>query len=320
MTDRRYGNACLAVALSALAACVLPASAWAVCGINSVGFANFSSEITPPMRHGATASAYTSLRATFSGPGGGSDADCRFAIRSLTGRVTLFSDPTKSINYSIATLRTGGAVVSFTTSPSSFVPVTRGIRDFDLFMIVPDGNHALGTYFDTSATLEVYDGAVLVASTGFPSAPPQIHFRSPIDDSCTIGSTFDGGTRSLDFSNGSTISLAQQFATFGNITCSGGADVLLTSSNGGVTRSSGGASGTLQSFFDYVATTTINGVPIALDTSLQAGTGTAERVSASVPTSITNVPLSIGIMPRQPARGLTAGQYSDVLTITIIAR
>ncbi|CAN1722175.1 exported protein of unknown function [Hyphomicrobium sp. 1Nfss2.1] len=306
--------------LCGLVVSLLPSPAGAACGITSVTLASFISETTPPMRHGGTASAYTRLTATFSGPGDNSDADCRIAIRSSTGRVTLFSDPTKSINYSIATLRTGGSVVSYTMSPSSFIPVTRGARQFDLYVVIPDGNHTLGTYFDMSAYLEVYDGAVLVVSTGFQSAPPQIHYNSPIEDSCTIGSTFDGGTRVLDFSNGSTISLVQQFATFGDVTCSGAADVTLSSANGAVTNASSVSIGSFQRYFDYVATTTINGVAVTLDTSQLAATGNAESVTVIVPSGIANAPLSVGVTPKQPAKRLPAGAYADVLTISVIAR
>lgn len=301
-------------------ALVTASSSWAVCGITGVAGANLISDVpTPLMRHGATASGYTRLTMTFTAPAGGSDADCRIAIRSPTGLVRNPSVSTP-IPYSIATLRTGGSVVGYTTSPASFLPVTRATTQADLYIVIPDGNYTFGSYFDQSGVvLELYNGTALIATAPFVGAPPNVHILDFIQTACSIGTGSDGGTRSLDFSNGATISLAQKFATFGDVTCTGAADVALSSSNGAATGS-GAGNPNFQNHFDYIATTTLNGVTVSLDTSQLESTGTTETATVSVPAGLTNMPLAIGVTPKQPAKSLLAGSYADVLTLTITAK
>lgn len=296
-----------------------PTVAGAACGITGVNGQSFVTEVpTPLMRHGGTASGYTRLTLTFTAPGGGSDVDCRIAIRTPTGQLR---SPTTSvaIPYVVSTLRTGGSIISYTAAPASFLPVVRTDTQLDLYIVISDATYPFGSYFDNSGVVvELYDGTTLKATAPFVSAPPNLHIFDYIQTACTIGTGADGGTRVLDFSDGSTISLAQKFAVFGDITCTGTADVSLSSANGGATNPVA-ANASFQAHFDYVATTTLNGVTVSIDTSDIGSTGGAETVTVTVP-GMTNTPLSVGVTPKLPAKSLLAGSYADVLTIRIEAR
>ena len=134
---------------------------------------------------------------------------------------------------------------------------------------------------------------------------------------CTIGGAANGGTKTLDFSNGKTVSTTQQFAIFGSVTCNNSAVMTLTSQNGAVTNAAATDS-THQNFFDYIATTTVNGGTVTLNTSTVPGTGAAETSTGNITsTSTTNAVLSVGVTPIAPTQPLVAGSYNDVLTLTI---
>ncbi len=136
---------------------------------------------------------------------------------------------------------------------------------------------------------------------------------------CTIGGVANGGTQTLDFSNGpsATISLGSKIASFGAVTCNAAAILNLTSQNGAALT---GASATPshQNFFDYVATTTINGGTVTLSTSSNPASGAPESATGSITAlSTTNAPLAITVTPQGPVKPLVAGGYADVLTLTI---
>lgn len=253
----------------------------------------------------------TTLNVTFINANG-IGTSCFVAIK-ISG--TLTSGGGQTIPYSISTAAGGSPIISFVTAPGSTATVSAAITSLQLYLIIPPGSYQSGTYVNAGALLEAFDGTALVAPgpATFPVTPTLQYLQS----TCTIGGVANGGTQSLDFSNGSTISTVQKLASFGAVTCNNKATLKLTSSNGAAKSGTAG-SASHQNFFDYTATTTINGGTVTLDTSTTPAVGAPESATGNITAlSTTNAPLSIAVQPKPPAKPLVAGSYADVLTLTV---
>jgi hypothetical protein len=283
------------------------------CKVNSVSSATISQAPAMATLSTAHSGVPATLTVNFPATNGNSGA-CALAMK-IGGTLTRTGGGTMS--YTIATASTGSPTISFTTtlnSTFSFTP-TNGTTSISLnvYLIVPNGIYASGLYSDSTALAQIYDGATLKGSG---AVTPSVNYTA---NTCNIGGSANGGTQSVDFSNGATIQTSAKSAAFGAVDCNSPATITLRSANGAATAT--GASGANhQNFFDYIASTTVNGATVILDTSSNPAIGTAESASASiVANTTTNAALSVGITPKSPGKPLAAGTYSDVLTVTITA-
>lgn len=220
----------------------------------------------------------------------------------------------------------GGALLNYTVTPAGGVPsfppanVTNGqfvvTATLTVTVTLPGGQTGpSGIYNGTLQAQMELAGGGLYGTPG--SAAVTASITNP--PTCTIGGVANGGTQTLDFSNGpsATISLGSKIASFGAVTCNAAAILNLTSQNGAA-LSGASATPSHQNFFDYVATTTINGGTVTLSTSSNPASGAPESATGSITAlSTTNAPLAITVTPQGPVKPLVAGGYADVLTLTI---
>ena len=281
----------------------------AVCLVTGVNSASFSTALPSGVLSTTSQNAVpTTFSISVSGIVG---LGCAIAFK-ISGILT--STGGRTIPYSISTSSGGTPVVSYTSTATSTVPLTSANATFQLYLIIPAGLYSVGTYVDTSASVQVYETLSPILGATRSVVPTLIISQA----TCTIGGSASGGTRTLNFSNGTTVSTAPQVATFGTINCNNSAVISLTSANGAAT-SVAPATTAFQNFFDYVATSTINSGTATLDTSNNAGRGAPETSTGAISAAITiNAPFSVSVTPKNPAKPLVAGTYNDVLTITII--
>ena len=287
----------------------LPGSARALCLVTGVTSASFSNAIPSGVLSNTSQNAVpTTFSISVSGVFG---SGCSIAFK-ISG--TLTSTAGKTVPYSVSTSSGGTPVVSFTTTATSTVPLASATATIPLFLILPAGVYAVGTYVDSSASVQVYESLSPILGATRSVVPTLVISQA----ACTIGGSASGGSRTLNFSNGKTISTVAQIATFGTIICNNSAVISLTAANGAATSVTP-APTAFQNFFDYVATTTINGGAATLDTSTNAGRGAPETSTGAITSTTTvNAPFSVSVTPKNPAKPLIAGTYNDVLTITIV--
>jgi hypothetical protein len=221
-------------------------------------------------------------------------------------------------------VRFGGTeVLAYTVSPNDVSPAfanpsttnsqTTISASFTTTIALAGGQSGPNGTYNGTLTAQALLGGTPYGSPG--SALVSLVVGNPT--SCTIGGLSNGGTQTVDFSNGKTISTAQKFAVFGSVTCNAPATIALTSS-GGAAKSGSAASTSHDNFFDYTASTTVNGATVTLNTSSNPARTGPETASASITAATTtNAPLSIAVQPIAPPKPLVAGSYSDVMTVTI---
>ena len=172
-----------------------------------------------------------------------------------------------------------------------------------------------GTYTDTTVSLILFRTST--SNTVVGTMPLTFQATVAYPSQCTIGGSSNGGTQTLDFSSGSTISTSPKIANFATVTCNNSATLTLTSSQGAA-KSAAVATASHTNFFDYVASTTINGGTVTLNTAaVPAACGPETATGSIVATTTTAAPLAISVQPTLPVKPLAAGSYSDVLTLTI---
>ncbi len=315
MFSRTIAHMAQAFAVVAVYCVVGSSGAFAVCRVASVTSASISVAPATTTLSTAHAGVPATLTINYTRANGASTA-CLIAVK-ISG--SLIKSGGATMPYTIATASGGTPVISFTTthgSTASFTPAVGATSTtLAVFMVIPNGVYASGLFADATGVAQIFstNGVNLLASG---AVTPTVNYTA---NTCTIGGSASGGTQSVDFSSGSSISIGQKSAAFGAVTCNSPATVTLSSANGAATAT-GAAGTTHQNFFDYVASTTVNGAAVSLDTSANPARGAAESASASiVANTTTNATLSIGITPKAPAKPLVAGSYSDILTVTITA-
>ena len=285
----------------------------AVCLILGVSSASLSTAIPAGILSNTSQNAIpTTLSISFAASVGTSSG-CSVAFK-ISG--TLTSSGGATIPYSISTSSSGSPTVSYTTNLGSSAPVTPTTVSVPLFLIIPAGVYRPGTYIDSTARVEAYNSIAPITLLASRAVTPTLQVTQTY---CTIGGTTNGGSKTLDFSNGATVSTVQQTANFGTVICNNTATISLSSAKGAATNAASAVTG-FQNYFDYVAQTTINGGTAILDTAANPAVGSSESATGNI-TAVTtvNAPFSVRVTPRAPAKPLMPGAYSDVLTVTITA-
>ena len=281
----------------------------AACTITGISSASLTTAVpTGALSTSTSNSVPATLSITFTSSIGASSG-CSIAFR-ITG--TLRAPSGSTMSYGISSAPGGSPVISFTTTVASSASVTQTTTSLPVYLIIPPGNYAVGTYTDASALVQAFDAGTTLLATR--SVGPTLQYTQTV---CTIGGSANAGTQTLDFSGSTAISTTAQLVTFGTVNCNNTAVMTLSSAQGAAVSSASG-SASHQRFFDYIATTTVNGGTVTLDTSSNAGTGSIETATGNISAvSTTNAALSISVTPIGPSKPLVAGSYSDVLTLTI---
>ena len=242
-----------------------------------------------------------------------------------TGSGACTSTDLVAFNALLALTRVGGTqTLTYTVTPNGGAPtfpsasvsngqVTVSATLTVTVALVAGQTGTSGTYVGTLTARMVTSGGTTTGTSA--SAALQATVNNPA--TCTIGGSANGGTQTLDFSNGNTVSLSQKFATFGTVNCNSSAVLSLTSQNGAATNPAA-TDASHQNYFDYIATTTVNGGTVTLNTSTNPARSAPESGTGNITaTTTTNAALSIGVTPIAPTKPLVAGSYGDVLTLTI---
>jgi hypothetical protein len=221
---------------------------------------------------------------------------------NILNYTTNWYNPTTTADRVFATFNPGGNSINLLLTTSFTVPAGQ--------TGMPNGSYA-----DATLSFILFSSASSMAVVG--SIPTTFGATVLFPLVCTLGGSASGGTQTLDFSNGATISTATKTANFASLTCNSRVTMTLTSMSGAA-RSPATATAAYTNFFDYVASTTIRGRTVTLDTSAAASASGPESASNNITaTPTTNAAVSIQVTPILPAKPLVAGSYADVLTLTL---
>jgi hypothetical protein len=308
------------IVLATMAIIFTAASAQATCQIDAISAGSgivAASSVSLSTSHSGVAANPVTLTFTHN-TNGGIGNPCGFTIK-ISGNLTNPAGGT--IPYAIAT-DSGGAGVISATNPTSGLftlsgPSVSTPPPTTVYFIINNNvgaTYPTGLYTDHSAFIEVFDNKSLVVSA---AVTVSFDYQSK---SCTIGNSANGGSRTLDFSSGSTISTVgkpSNDATFGAVVCNSPATISLESSSGAA-RNKAAAGGGYQNYFDYKAETTVNGAKATLNTN-GANAGPQSSTAAITAATTSTPSLTVTVTPKSPVPKLVAGTYSDTLTVTITA-
>lgn len=291
----------------------ITATAQAACDLTGVQSISGTTVNTGTYASGSVTS--VSLTITFTKTGNGLCRP-RIAFKGTLATPQMQNGASSTLDYSIPEYYTGatpGSALSVNQTANNQPTLTVTMTTT---LTVPGGQSGQtnGLHSDNTVLVTAFDNGTPLPPTGF-SLLVLGTVANPT--SCTIGGSANGGTQTLDFSNGSTILTAQQFAAFSAVSCNAPATIELMSS-GGAAKNAATATASHTNFFNYTATTTINGTTSTLNTATNPGTVGPETAAASITAATTTgAPLSIGVTPQLPAQPLVVGTFADVLTLTI---
>ena len=219
-----------------------------------------------------------------------------------------------TIPYSIAATAptTGGTTISYTSTIGGSANATAATVVLPVNIVLPAGSYSTGIYTDTTAILRVFNqntGAIIASH----AITPTLLYTAT---ACTINGQASGGSYTVDFSNGTTITIGTQAVAFGTAACNSPTTITLTSSLG-ASKTAASATTSHQNHFDYRAAVTLNGGSATLNTSSNPVATGPEMATGRITAASTNAPLSVSITSLSPAKPLVAGSYSDTLTVTL---
>lgn len=150
----------------------------------------------------------------------------------------------------------------------------------------------------------------LSLSASAQTATQNINLNAIVADYCSISGTATGAAqnRTITVTSGSVDTAALSQVTVANVACSKVSDLTLTSTNTGLTGPA--AAGGFQNVIHYTAAASFDGATPTLDTSA-TNTVTAATTAAATGN------LTVDITPQSNASPMVAGNYSDVLVVTL---
>jgi len=262
------------------------------------------------------------LGVTLSGGGGGSANACDFAFQ-ISG--TLKLTPTGTMPYAIASDSAGATTISNSSSQNYLTVPAASISATivqTVYVVVPKGVYAYGSYTDTGATVSAYESNTQHSKVAGPhTISVTLNYQNA---SCTINGTSNATATALDFSNGSSISTVAKTATFSSVNCNAATHIDITSSkngayNGSATTAS--VSGGYANFFNYTAVATFENATTKLTTnSASGGSSSSVTIPGTTPSSgAASGSMTVVVTPAVNSK-VTAGTYSDTLTVTLTAK
>lgn len=150
----------------------------------------------------------------------------------------------------------------------------------------------------------------ITVSASAQTATQNINLNATVSDYCSISgaATAADQNRTITVTSGTVDTAALAQVTVANVACSKVSDLTLTSTNTGLTGP--GAAGGFQNVIHYTADAAFDGAAPSLDTSA-GSTVTAPTTGAATGT------LTVDITPIANAAPMVAGNYADVLVVTL---